>query len=511
MIGSPPATILLVDDSEDNRYAVRRYLERAGFLVTEATSGRETLQMVGKNPDLVILDIDLPDTNGFEVCRLIKSNPTSAPIPVLHLSATFTHTRDRVQGLDGGADGYLTHPVEPLELVATVNALLRMRRAEQALRDADRRKDEFLAMLAHELRNPLSPIRTAVQVLKLRDSVDSTVKKALEIVERQVTHMSRLIDDLLDVSRIAQGKVTIRQETCDLSQVVLETANDYRSMLEAQNLTLEMRLPATPILVAGDKIRLSQIIGNLLHNARKFTDPGGTITIEVSTQEDQACFCISDTGIGMDPDTLLHIFEPFSQADRSLDRSRGGLGLGLALVQGLMELHGGKVEASSEGLGKGSTFTLCFPLEAIAESAVADRMSEVPPVPTCRVLVIEDNTDAAQSLELLLGVMGHEVATTRTGQEGVERAQTFEPHLILCDIGLPGGMDGFAVAHTLRKIPRLQEVFLVALTGYGQQEDREKALAAGFDVHLTKPVDVMALDQVFKAVSQSMEKKAERR
>lgn len=501
MAEAAPATILVVDDSEDNRYAVRRHLEQAGFRVIEGASGEETLRLAKDNPDLIILDVDLPDTNGFEVCQQIKTHPATAAIPVLNLSATFTLTRHRVQGLESGADAYLCHPVEAIELVATVNALLRVRRAEQALRDADRRKDDFLAMLAHELRNPLAPIRTAVEVLKMQDAASPPLRRVREIVDRQVSHMSRLIDDLLDVSRIARGKVALQSERCDLARLVRETAEDYRGPLETDQLELNIRVSDSPVWVSGDRTRLAQVVGNVLNNARKFTDAGGRVEVDLSVDSGTAVVTVKDTGIGMDADTLRYIFEPFSQADRSLDRSRGGLGLGLALVKGLILLHGGEVRGMSEGLGHGSTFTIRLPLDVAVSTSKNENPIPASSLSKWRVLVVEDNSDAAEALELLLTMMGHEVRVTRTGTDGAILAKEFRPHLILCDIGLPGGMDGFAVAKALRLDPIVADTYIVALTGYGQPEDRVKALDAGFDVHLTKPVDGASLDRVFSAVA----------
>ncbi len=500
MVEAAAPLILVVDDSEDNRYAVRRHLEQAGFRVVEGASGEDTIRLVRENPDLIILDVDLPDTNGFEICQQIKSHPATSAIPVLNLSATFTMTRHRVQGLDSGADAYLCHPVEAIELVATVNALLRVRRAEQALRDADRRKDEFLAMLAHELRNPLAPIRTAVEVLKIQDADIPPLRRVRDILDRQVSHMSRLIDDLLDVSRIARGKVVLQRERCDLARLVRETADDYRAQLEFDNLSLEVRTPEAPLWVSGDRTRLAQVVGNLLNNARKFTDPGGKVEVVVAVESGAAIVTVQDSGIGMDIGTLRHIFEPFSQADRSLDRSRGGLGLGLALVKGLIALHGGEVRAESYGLGNGSTFTLRIPLDVANSSRDMNATLPDRPLSARRVLVVEDNSDAADALELLLSMMGHEVRIARTGANGLNAAKTFRPHLVLCDIGLPGGMDGFDVARALRANPETAQGYLVALTGYGQPDDRVKSLEAGFDVHLTKPVDGVSLDRVFAAV-----------
>ncbi|WP_088258430.1 response regulator [Fimbriiglobus ruber] len=503
MTESVTATLLLVDDSEDNRYTIGRHLRKAGFRIVEAATGEETLRLARDNPDLVILDIDLPDMNGFDICRQIKADPTTATIPVLHLSATFTKTRDRVQGLDGGAEAYLCHPVEPLELVATVNALLRARRAEQALLDASRRKDEFMAMLAHELRNPLAPIRNAVEILRLRGSNDPAANRAREIVDRQVTHMSRLIDDLLDVARIARGKVSIKKRRCDLAQIVRETVNDYRGPLEAGHLSLELVVPDQPVWVLGDRTRLSQVVGNILNNAQKFTDSGGSVRVEVTAGDaGGAEVVVRDSGIGMDADTLRYVFEPFAQADRSLDRSRGGLGLGLALVKGLVDLHGGTVRAASEGLDRGTTIIVRLPLAEQPEPPPQPVLLTPAPRRACRVLVVEDGQDAAASLQMLLEIHGHEVRVAHTGPTGLEIAKTFRPELVLCDIGLPGTMDGFAVARAMRAAPATAAAFLVAITGYGQPEDQIKAREAGFDQHMTKPVEWPALTAVLAAVTQ---------
>ncbi len=491
-----PATILVVDDSEDNRFAVCRHLQKAGFAVVEAQNGAETLRHVKNLPDLVILDVDLPDMNGFEVCHSIKKCPETSSIPVLHLSATFTKTRHRIQGLDSGADAYLCHPVEPLELIATINALLRLKRTEQALQEANRRKDEFLAMLAHELRNPLAPIRNAVEILRHRGGTDPISLSARDIIDRQATHLARLVDDLLDVTRIAQGKVPLEKNRCDLGTIVRETAEDYRGTFVEDGLTLNVRVLTEPLWVLGDRTRLSQIVGNLLHNALKFTDRGGEVRVEVTHNgTSHALVNIEDNGIGMDATTLKEVFEPFSQADHSLERRKGGLGLGLALVKGLTELHGGEVRAASDGPGLGSTITLRFPLDGRPPEKSQAASSSVARNTQRRVLVVEDNPDAAESMTLLLGLLGHEVDVVRSGLDAVEVARRSLPDLVLCDIGLPG-MDGYAVARALRQEPNLKDVYLVALTGYARQEDQDNASEAGFDAHLTKPANIETLQAI---------------
>ncbi len=392
---------------------------------------------------------------------------------------------------DGAVSGIFAHGVDVTEQVRTA----------EALREAGRKKDEFLAMLGHELRNPLAPIRNAVQILRQAGRDPSILEKAGGMIDRQVSHMTRLVDDLLDVSRISRGKILLHKERLDLTKLVHDTVEDHRRELEAGGLTLDLELPAGPLWIEGDGTRLAQAVENLLSNAGKFTDPGGRVEVELSAGVDdgdagageRAGITVQDTGIGIEPEMLGSLFETFSQADRTLARSRGGLGLGLALVKGLVDLHGGEVEAVSEGLGRGARFTLRLPLAAKREAPEEETVPPVRAAGSRRVLVIEDNADAAESLQMLLEISGFEVATAADGSAGLATARRFRPDVVLCDIGLPGGLDGYAVARELRADPALQPVHLIALTGYGQAEDRRRAYAEGFDLHLTKPVDPVAL------------------
>jgi PAS domain S-box-containing protein len=369
-------------------------------------------------------------------------------------------------------------------------------RAEQ-LAEADRRKDEFLALLAHELRNPLAPIRNATQLLQRLGEPHPGVGPLREIIERQVTHLARLVDDLLDVSRISSAKVLLRKERLDLAALVRAVTADHRPLLLGGGLRLAVEVPDRPLWVDGDPTRLAQVVGNLLHNAGKFTDPGGLVTVRLAPGPDggRATLTVCDTGIGLEADILGRLFEPFSQADRSLARSQGGLGLGLALVKGLVELHGGGVEAASAGPGRGAEFTVCLPL---APGPAEQKRPPGGPGPkaTLRILVVEDNRDTAATLRLLLEMEGHEVAVAHNGTAGVAAARGLWPDVVLCDIGLPGGMDGYGVARALRADPEQAVATLIALTGYGQEEDRRQARQAGFDRHLTKPVDPVVLMQL---------------
>jgi signal transduction histidine kinase len=489
--------ILNVDDNDAGRYVKSRILRLAGFRVIEAANASSARELIdSQNPDLVLLDVKLPDANGRDLCAQIKADPRTAQIVVIQTSASHIDTKNRVASLDAGADGYLATPIAPEELVAHVRALLRMRKAEhergkalEALREADRRKDEFLAMLAHELRNPLGPIRNAVEILRLSEDRD-TRERARELVGRQVRHLARLVDDLLEVSRITQRKVVLRRTTVALAEVFDSACELGRDAFEANGQSFAARLPEQTVWLEVDAVRLSQVIGNLLHNAAKFTPRGGRIELDARLDEGLV-ISVADNGVGISPEMLPTVFELFSQADRSLERSQGGLGIGLSLVKGLVEMHGGKVEVRSDGPGKGSVFTIRLPRSVIAASPGAAVSSEAPqPVQSVprRILVVEDNADAAESLRMLLTGLGHQVEVVNDGREAVDAACRLRPDVILLDIGLPG-VDGFHIAKALRGLPETSAACLIAVSGYGQEKDRERSREAGFDLHFVKPVD----------------------
>ena len=363
---------------------------------------------------------------------------------------------------------------------------------EQALRAADRRREDYLAMLAHELRNPLAPIRTGLHILARKPDDANLVTETRAMMGRQVENMARIVDDLLDVSRVARGKVTIRKARFDMADVARTCAEDRRAVAEGNGLKLLYSAPHGPVWVDGDVTRLSQVLDNLIHNAIKFTPKGGTVTVTVEPDKDMAVVRVRDTGMGIDRAMLPHLFEVFAQADRSLARSKGGLGLGLALVKGLVELHEGTVEAQSAGPGKGSEFTVRLP--RAPEPAA---LTELPVSPSSvgkrkRVLVVEDNKDSAESLRMLLDLSGYEVEVALSGPAGLDASARFRPHAVVCDIGLPG-LDGYEVARLMRQRPETANSRLIAITGYGRAEDVEKARRAGFNRHLTKPVDPQAL------------------
>jgi len=369
----------------------------------------------------------------------------------------------------------------------------RLAQTELQLRQADRRKDDFIAMLSHELRNPLAPIRTGLHVLSRVDPNSQQAKKALSILERQATHLSRLIDDLLDVTRVTHGKGQLRCEELELSELLHATVDDHRLGFQAHGVHLEHDFPDQPLWVLADPSRLIQILTNLLGNAEKFTPRGGTVTVSLRKAQDFAELKVIDNGAGISAEVLPVLFEPFAQAPQTMDRSRGGLGLGLATVKGLVELHGGSVSMASGGLGKGTEVTIRIPiLERTARL-------EFGPIPSSgqhrRILLIEDNEDAADVLGEALSLGGHEVQIAHDGKAGLQLARVFKPEIAICDIGL-SGMDGYEVARAFRADRTLSDVYLVALSGYAQPEDVRRATDAGFNRHIAKPTTFVVLQQV---------------
>jgi len=502
----PGSLILNVNDNDASRYLVTRMLERGGFTVIEAATGAGALDQVRtRMPRLVVLDIKLPDMNGLEVCQTIKSDPRTHGVKVLHTSAVFVATEYKVQSLECGADGYLSHPFEQEELIATVRSLLRLTEVEQELRDqteelkaASRRTNEFLAMLAHELRNPLAAIVTSLPLLERSAAADNIEKTARELIRRQTTHLRRLVDDLLDAARVTQGKIDLHWEAVDLNELVRRVAaNVQQTKMSPRSQALRIALPNGQMTVRGDPMRLEQVLTNLLDNASKYSHSGDVIDFNVSIATDredgnEARIVVRDRGIGMDPRTLPTIFDLFSQADVPLARSRGGLGIGLTLVRTLVELHGGHVRARSEGLGRGSEFEIVLPLLAENVSATGTNRGLKPRDPLCaqprRVLVVEDNQDAQDALRCLLEIWGHEVVVAGDGASGIRAAMAHRPDIALVDLGLPV-VDGYEVARQIRASLGASAPLLMALTGYGAPEQRSQALAAGFDLHIVKPVE----------------------
>jgi signal transduction histidine kinase len=527
-----PVHFLLVDDLEENLVALEALLRRDGLVLLRARSGSEALEfLLTHDIALALIDIQMPGMNGFELAELMRGTDRTRRVPIIFVTAGSADRERRFRGYEAGAVDFIRKPIEPDvlkskaevffelfrqrqevanqrdELRAATERIARLleesRMQAEALQEADRRKDEFLAMLAHELRNPLAPVQNAVEIMRLARNDSATAEEAREIVSRQVSHMSRLIEDLLDVARIARGKIQLRTEPCDLAEIVRQTADDYRATLVAAGISMELHLPDRPVTVTGDATRLAQVVGNLLHNARKFTPKDGSLRITVSTEvaEKMAVVTLRDSGAGMDAKILSCLFEPFSQADQTLDRGKGGLGLGLALVKGLVELHHGHVTADSAGLNQGSTFTIRVPLlpMAVVEPESPQANSAVAAGKGLRILVVEDNRDAAESLRLLLTLLGHQVEVVFDGRSGLEASRSLRPDMVVSDLGLPGEMDGYALAKSLKSGEVTRGIYLVALSGYGQDDDRRRARECGFDEYLVKPVQLSGLQKVVTA------------
>jgi two-component system CheB/CheR fusion protein len=361
---------------------------------------------------------------------------------------------------------------------------------EEALRESDRRKTEFLGLLSHELRNPLAPIRNGIDLLERAPPGGEQARRAIEVMKRQTGHLTRIVDDLLDVTRIERGKIELQRAVVDVREVVRRTCEDHRSLLDARGVELVVET-SVPAWVDADATRLAQIFGNLLQNATKFTRESGHVHVSVTVAESRAEIRVRDDGIGIPPELLPRLFTPFVQANFGIARARGGLGLGLALVKGLVELHGGSVRASSGGRDSGTEFVVSLPLAEAAERGVP-RARPSAPIATVDVLVIDDNVDAAQTIAQALELAGHRVHVATDGRSGLEKARSLRPDVIVCDIGLPD-IDGYEIARTLRRDETLRAVRLVALSGYAQPDDRRQASDAGFDVHLAKPSSIEAL------------------
>jgi CheY-like chemotaxis protein/nitrogen-specific signal transduction histidine kinase len=369
------------------------------------------------------------------------------------------------------------------------------KRSEAALREADRRKDEFLATLAHELRNPLAPMSNALQALRLAGAEPVLGQRAYGMLERQLAHLVRLVDDLLDVSRITTGKIELRRERVEVKAIVDSALETSRPLIEQGGHRLSVTLPDTPLVLNADPTRMAQVLANLLNNAAKYTDRGGHLALSALRHGDEVIITVEDDGIGIAPEVLPRLFEIFSQADPAVERSQGGLGIGLSLVRGLVSLHGGSVAVHSDGLGRGSRFTVRLPLapDLAADEWQAPQPDRAAPE-VCRVLVVDDNRDSADSMTLLLSLKGHTVRTAYDGTQAIEEARAFHPDVVLLDIGLPG-LDGYEVARRLRGVADIGNPRLVAATGWGHTEDKRRASEAGFDFHLTKPVNMDELER----------------
>lgn len=474
LIDAMPVLISYIDSEHRYRFNNRTYELWFGS-TREALRGRHMREVLGD----AAYERVLPSVE-----QALAGNP-------VHLEAELDYKGAGRRQVDVR---YLPHRIEGNVdgFIVVVEDITDRKRSERALREADRRKDEFLAMLAHELRNPLAPIRTAAQVLKLAKSSESHVLQTGEIIVRQVDHMTRIVDDLLDVSRVTQGLVRLARAPVDLREVIAAATEQCRPLIEGGRHRLTLTLPPEPLRVSGDQVRLVQVLGNLLGNAAKYSDPGTEIVIAVEARPDDAVLTVRDNGIGISPGLLPHVFDPFTQGDRAAARSQGGLGLGLALVRRLVEMHGGSVGAYSEGPGHGAQFVVRLP--RLQESAArADARPSEAASPQNRdaslsIMVVDDNQDAADVLEVLLELEGHRVEVAYEAHGALERVRQEMPRVALLDIGLPG-IDGYELAREIRKLAGNTPVTLIALTGYGQDDDRRRSREAGFDHHLVKPVD----------------------
>ncbi len=518
--------ILLVDDQPAKLLSYEAILGGLGENLIKASSATEALECLLKNEIAVVLvDVCMPELDGYELAAMIRQHPRFQRTSIIFISAILMTDVDRLRGYECGAVDYVPVPVIPEILRAKVsvfaelyrktralerlNSELEERVAERtaaleattaALQDADRRKDEFLAMLAHELRNPLAPIRTAVQLLRLKELGESQRKQAREVIERQVQQLVSLIDDLLDVSRITRGMITLQREPVLIGAIIARSVETARPAIDACRHEFTVELPDELLTVEGDKARLVQVVGNILHNSAKFTGPGGRICLKVSRDGSHAVIAVTDSGIGIHQDLMPKLFQLFTQVHPGSEHSHGGLGIGLALARRLTEIHGGSVTAHSDGPGCGTEFRIRLPLLAAQSTMSAsdgERPQHLPTIEPRRILVADDNVDAAESLSLQLQLAGQDVRTAHNGAEAVAVARSFKPQVVLLDLGMPK-MDGYQTVRQLRRFPWGKRAIIIALTGWGQQTDRERTAEAGFDLHLVKPV---AEHDLFKALA----------
>lgn len=452
----------------------------------------------------------------------LSDQPPWSDLPLLVLARPGADSDTVARAMDQlGNVTVIERPTRVAALVSAIRTALRARqrqyqirdylaerlRSEAQLREADQRKDEFLAILAHELRNPLAPIRNSLHILKLTAGEDSTAGRLHEMMERQVNHMVRLVDDLMEVSRITRGKIELRTERVEVASVVQNAVETSRPLIEGANHDLTVELPSEPLTVDADPVRLAQVFANLLNNAAKYTDTSGKIWLTLVREGDQAIVSVRDNGTGIPPEMLPRVFELFTQVDPKAGRAQSGLGIGLTLVKRLAEMHGATVEARSEGLGKGSEFIVRLPLANGVPATGTHRHGPLGSLRKLRrILVVDDNRDAAISLGMLLKLLGAEVQIEHSGAAALEAVKTYRPAVVLLDISMPD-MDGYEVARRIRKQPELRHLTLIALSGRGQREDRRLSELAGFDSHLVKPADIGALETLLV----SLESRAESR
>ena len=501
--------VLLLAPTSKDAAMTERILGQAGVTCASCSDLAQVCRELDRGVAAVILpeEVVVHETHR-EFGRWLAHQPAWSDLPVLILSRAGGDSAAVAQAMaQFGNVTVLERPTRVAPFVSAVRTALRtrqrqyqnrqhlaeIRRSAEALREADQRKDEFLAILAHELRNPLAPIRNSLHILRLTQEHDAA-ERIRALMERQVCHLVRLVDDLMEVSRITRGKIELRQENVEVAAIIRGAVETSQPLIDSAGLRLAVSVPTEPLILYVDPVRLTQVVSNLLNNAAKYTDRGGQIWLTAKRDGDFVSLHVRDTGIGIPMRMLPRVFELFTQVDRSASRGQGGLGIGLTLVKSLVELHGGTVEARSEGEGQGSEFAIRLPLVASPRVAYqptnVDSKSAV--LASRRVLIVDDNRDAAESLATLLSLLGAETRAAFSGPEALNVIPTFRPAVVLLDIGMPN-MDGLEVARRIRQIPEFQNLTLIALTGWGQEDDRNRSRSAGFDHHLIKPADVNAL------------------
>jgi signal transduction histidine kinase len=517
-----PVPLLIVDDLDENLIALEALLRSDSVAILKARSGPEALELLLQHEvALALIDVQMPGMDGFELAELIHGNRRTRGIPIIFLTAGRSDDDRHYKGYEAGAVDFLHKPIDPDILKSKVGVFFELHRRHQeiarqrdeieaaseelrrytiALKEADQRKDEFLATLAHELRTPLAPIRNGLEILRRQPSAD-TAEKACELMDRQLSHMVQLIDDLLDMSRVSKGKIVLRRETTPLQAIIAPAIDNARQYVESARHRLRIELTDTPLWIDADVTRIDQIVSNLLSNAAKYTPPGGDILLSASEENGEAVIRVTDNGIGIPANMQSKIFDLFMQVNTSISRSQGGLGIGLALVRNLVNLHGGKISVESAGTDKGSTFTVRLPLvSAPAETPAMSNSTATVGTAGLRILVVDDNADSAETTGWLLESMGHpDIRLAHDGPQALAVAAETEPDVILLDIGLPG-MNGYDVCRELRRDPRFADTLIVAQTGWGQDRDREMAYFAGFSHHLVKPLNPDDLVALFTRV-----------
>ena len=545
--------ILIVDDEPRNLTVLESILDDPGYRLVRALSGQEALlALMADEFAVLVLDVRMPGMTGFELAQIIKERKKTARVPIIFLTAYYNEDQHILEGYGSGAVDYLHKPVNTAVLrskVAVFAELFSKGRAlelanrtltteigerrkaedrlrelnetldrrvtertntlalrEAELRDANRRKDEFLATLAHELRNPLAPVRNAVQLLRLKGLASPELQWSAEVIDRQVQAMSRLIDDLMDVSRINQGKIELRQDWFTAEEVLRDAVECSRPLIDECGHQLVLSLPGEQLSLHADRTRLTQAFMNLMNNAAKYMDRGGRIEVKARQVGNDMVVTVKDSGIGIPADRLQSVFELFSQVETALSRSRGGLGIGLSLTQRLVEMHGGTVLARSDGPGLGSEFEVRLPLAAPPSTAPSDPVARDPGAGSftaageLRILIADDNQDACATLASLLELMGHTVRQANDGQAAVEAAADFDPQVVLLDIGMPK-LNGYEACAQIRAQAGGAARTIVACTGWGQADDRRRSDEAGFDQHLVKPVDPAVLFDLLDTVA----------